>query len=77
MPHIDIKCFPINLSDEQKLALAADISDIIVHHLNTKEDSITVALNEVPEEQWKTVVWDSEIGPHLEILIKKPGYSME
>ena len=26
MPHVDIKCFPRELNDEQKAALAADIA---------------------------------------------------
>ncbi|MCC7763891.1 4-oxalocrotonate tautomerase, partial [Klebsiella pneumoniae] len=26
MPHVDIKCFPRELTDEQKTALAADIT---------------------------------------------------
>ena len=27
MPHVDIKCFPRDLNDEQKAALADDITD--------------------------------------------------
>lgn len=33
MPHVDIKCFPRDLTDEAKLALAADITDVIIRHL--------------------------------------------
>ena len=43
MPHIDIKCFPRELDEQQKAALA---------------------------------IWDAEIAPQMEALIKKPGYSM-
>ncbi len=75
MPHIDIKCFPRDLNDEQKSALAADITEVIIRHLQSKEQSISVALNEVEQEKWQQV-WDSEIAPHMEELIKKPGYSM-
>lgn len=75
MPHVDIKCFPRDLNDEQKAALAADITDVIIRHLNSKERSVSVALSEIPEEQWQGV-WDSEIKPQMEELIKKPGYSM-
>ncbi|EOT3415166.1 tautomerase family protein, partial [Escherichia coli] len=28
MPHIDIKCFPRELDEQQKAALAADITDV-------------------------------------------------
>jgi len=76
MPHVDIKCFPRDLNDEQKTALAADIAEVIIRHLNSKESSISVALNEVQEADWKAKVWDKDIGPKLDELIKKPGYSL-
>ncbi|EME8412860.1 TPA: tautomerase PptA [Klebsiella oxytoca] len=75
MPHIDIKCFPRDLNDEQKAALAADITEVVIRHLNSKERSVSVALNEIEESDWQQV-WDSEIAPQMEQLIKKPGYSM-
>ncbi|WEF26157.1 tautomerase PptA [Klebsiella aerogenes] len=75
MPHVDIKCFPRELSEEQKTALAADITDVLIRHLNTKDGSVSVALNQVPQSDWQQV-WDSEIAPQMEQLIKKPGYSM-
>lgn len=76
MPHVDIKCFPRDLNDEQNTALAADIAGVIIRHLNSKDSSISVALNQVDPEEWKAQVWDTEIGPKLDELIKKPGYSM-
>ena len=72
MPHIDIKCFPRDLNDEQKAALAADITEVVIRHLNSKERSVSVALNEIKESDWQQV-WDSEIAPQREQLIKKPG----
>ncbi|AIR01537.1 tautomerase PptA [Pluralibacter gergoviae] len=76
MPHIDIKCFPRELSDEQKRALAADVAQAIARHLGSKDRAISIALREVNEADWKTAVWDCEIAPQMETLIKKPGYSM-
>ncbi len=75
MPHIDIKCFPRDLNDEQKSALAADITEVIIRHLQSKERSVSIALNEVPEQEWQQI-WDGEIAPQMDQLIKKPGYSM-
>ncbi|MGS6402087.1 tautomerase family protein, partial [Enterobacter intestinihominis] len=49
MPHVYIKCFPRDLTDEKKTALAADIAETIVRHLNSKDRSISVALHEVQE----------------------------
>ena len=76
MPHIDIKCFPRELNDEQKAALAEDIAGVIIRHLNSKESSISVALNQVAPDDWKTQVWDTDIAPQMAQLIKKPGYDM-
>ncbi|MFK3659106.1 tautomerase PptA [Scandinavium sp. NPDC088450] len=76
MPHVDIKCFPRDLNDEQKDALAADIAAAITRHLGSKDGAISVALNQVQQDEWKTQVWDTEIAPNLDTLLKKPGYSM-
>ncbi|TDT59570.1 4-oxalocrotonate tautomerase [Enterobacter sp. AG5470] len=76
MPHVDIKCFPRELNDEQKAALAADIAGVIIRHLNSKESSISVALNQIAPDDWKTQVWDTDIAPQMAQLIKKPGYDM-
>ena len=75
MPHVDIKCFPREPNDEQKTALAADITEVLIRHLNSKESSVSVALQQVEPSDWQQV-WDSEIAPQMEQLIKKPGYSM-
>ncbi|HFK4063313.1 TPA: tautomerase PptA [Kluyvera ascorbata] len=75
MPHVDIKCFPRDLNDEQKTALAADMTEVLIRHLNSKEGAVSVALNQVQQSDWQQV-WDTEIAPHMDELIKKPGYSM-
>lgn len=75
MPHVDIKCFPRDLTEEQKTALAAEISEVLIRHLNTKDRAVSVALTEVPEQAWQQV-WDSDIAPQMATLIKKPGYSL-
>jgi 4-oxalocrotonate tautomerase len=75
MPHVDIKCFPRELSDDQKSALAADITEVLIRHLNSKDGAVSVALTLVEQSDWQKV-WDSEIAPQMAQLIKKPGYSM-
>ncbi|HED4143472.1 tautomerase PptA [Raoultella ornithinolytica] len=75
MPHVDIKCFPRELTDDHKSALAADITEVLIRHLNSKDGAVSVALNQVEQSDWQKV-WDSEIAPQMEQLIKKPGYSM-
>ena len=75
MPHVDIKCFPRELTDDQKSALAADITEVLIRHLNSKDGAVSVALNQVEQSDWQKVCY-SEIAPQMEQLIKKPGYSM-
>lgn len=36
MPHVDIKCFPRDLNDDQKSALASEITEVIVRHLKAR-----------------------------------------
>ncbi len=76
MPHVDIKSFPHDLNDEQKAALADDIAQVIIRHFNSKDSSVSVAYRQVQPDDWKVQVWDTQIGPHMDELIKKPGYSM-
>lgn len=76
MPHIEVKFFPRNLSDAQQQALADELTQVIVKHLQSKESSVSVALNEVQPAQWKGEVWDKEIAPFLDTLARKPGYEM-
>ena len=56
-------------------ALAADITEVLIRHLNSKESAVSVALTQVEPDAWQAV-WDSEIAPQMAQLIKKPGYSM-
>lgn len=60
MPHIDIKCFPRALDEQQKAALAADITDVIIRHLNSKDSSISIALQQIQPESWQAI-WDAEV----------------
>ncbi len=76
MPHITVKYFPRELTEEQKQALAEDLSDVVKKHFASKDASLSVALLPVEQERWKEDVYDTEIKPALETLAKKPGYSM-
>lgn len=74
MPHVDIKCFPRNLTEQQREALAEDITAALIKHLGSSDEAVSVALNIVQPDQWKSDVYDPIIKPHLAELIKKPGY---
>ena len=76
MPHITVKHFPRELTDEQKEALAADICDVLKKHFSSTDESLSVALTPIEKDRWKEEVYDKEIAPQLDTLAKKPGYSL-
>ncbi|KFF69293.1 tautomerase PptA [Pectobacterium brasiliense] len=75
MPHIDVKHFPRNLSEEEKKAVAEDLAAVLKKHFGSSDESLSVALNEIQPERWKDDVYDPFIKPQLDALPKKPGYS--
>ena len=44
--------------------------------LNTPAEFITIAYTEIPDDEWKEKVWDKEIEPNVENLLRKPEYDM-
>ena len=76
MPHVEIKCFP-GRTDEQKKKCADKIAYDIADILGCSISSVSVAVIDVPKEEWKEKVWDAEIIPNENHLYKKPGYTCE
>jgi len=76
MPHVEINCFP-GRSDEQKKACAEKIAYVIAETLGCKTSSVSVAIKEIAEDDWKESVWDKKIVPDRESLYKEPGYSCD
>ena len=76
MPHVEIKCFE-GRTDEQKKKCAELVSEVIAQTLGCKVSSVSVAIKDVPQEDWKAQVWDKNIVPDEQYLFKKPGYSCE
>ena len=76
MPHVEIKCFA-GRTDEQKKTCAERISEGIAETLGCRTSSVSVAIKDVAEEDWKREVWDKSIVPDSRYLYKKPGYTYE
>lgn len=76
MPHVEIKCFP-GRSDDQKKLCAEKISEIVAETLGCKLSSVSVAIKDVCESDWKCEVWDKSIKPEMESLFKVPDYSCD
>ena len=76
MPHIEIQCFS-GRTEEQKKQCAEKIADVVAETLGCKMSSVSVAITDVLEEEWKENVWNKHIAPELDNLYKKPGYTCE
>lgn len=75
MPHVSIKLWP-GRSEEDKKRLADTIVENLVDITGCSEDSVSVAIEDVPSGEWKEKVYEPEIRAREEFLYKKPGYSM-
>jgi len=73
MPHIIVKLWP-GKSENQKQRLADAITKDVMEILNYREESISVAMQEVKPQDWAVEVYRSEIQSNIEQLYKKPGY---
>lgn len=75
MPHVSVKMYP-GRSDKEKAELAEAIAQDVMDIIGSGRGSISVAIEDIPPQEWKTKVYDPEIiGKHDKLYIK-PGYSM-
>lgn len=76
MPHVEISCYP-GRSEEQKKECAARITEAIVQTMGCSATSVSIAIKEVPQDQWKAAIWDTHIAPEADSLYKKPEYTCD
>ncbi len=75
MPHIIVKLWP-GKSEQQKTRLAEAITKDVMNTLHYGEESVSVAFEEIPAQEWAEKVYKPDILNHPEKLYKKPGYTM-
>jgi 4-oxalocrotonate tautomerase len=75
MPHIIVKLWP-GKTEQQKTLLAERIVRDAMEILDSSEDSLSVAMEEIKSEDWAEQVYRPEIVPQMSKLYKKPGYKM-
>ena len=61
---------------QQKTRLAEEIVKDVMKVLNYGEESVSVAIEEVPAQDWSEKVYEPDIVNNSEKLYKKPGYTM-
>ena len=61
-------------SEKQKIRLAEEIVKDVMTVLHYGEESVSLAIEEVKQEDWKEKVYKPDIQDKWEKLYKKPGY---
>ena len=75
MPHVIVKLWP-GESEQQKQRLADQITRDVMDVLNYGEESVSVAIEEIPAADWADKVYKPEIIKGSKMLYKKPGYEL-
>ena len=75
MPHVIVKLWP-GKSEQQKQRVADEIAKDVMKVLNYGEESVSVAMEEIPANDWAEKVYKLEIIKNTKNLYKKPGYDL-
>ncbi len=73
MPHIIVKLYP-GRSEEQKIQLSNKIVKNVVKITECKETAVSVAFEEVNQDDWLETVYKPDIINGQGTLYQKPGY---
>ncbi len=74
MPHVIVKLWP-GRSEEQKKKLAEEVTKALMSTLNSREESISVAIEEVNSQDWNEQVYKPDILGKPQTIYKQPGNS--
>ena len=75
MPHVTVRVRTGTLEDKKRQLAEAIVEDV-VEIVGCGQESVSVAIEEVDPEDWKDEVYDPLIRGKMDIIYKKPGYSM-
>lgn len=73
MPHVIVKMVE-GRSEEQKQALAAEVTRALMSSLGSAEEAISVAIEDITADDWTDTVYVPEIQGRSGFMYKKPGY---
>lgn len=74
IPHVIVKLWP-GKSEKQKSRLSEGITRLLMTVLNYREESVSVAMEEVKPDQWMEKVYKPDILGKLQQIYKNPGYT--
>jgi 4-oxalocrotonate tautomerase len=75
MPHVIVKLWS-GKSEKQKTRLAEVITKDVIEILHYRDESVSVAMEEVKSQDWLEKVYKADIQNKWDTLYKKPGYDM-
>ncbi|MFE1508911.1 amino acid adenylation domain-containing protein [Streptomyces sp. NPDC058726] len=74
VPHVNIKHFPIALSDEQQSELVSAVTKAVTDAFGCDEGVVSIAVEAIDRELWNEEVYIPEIVNRRHILGKVPNY---
>lgn len=74
LPHVNIKHFPVALSEEQESELVAAVAKAVQSAFECDEGVISIALEPVDQDAWNEQVYVPELVERKELLRKTPNY---
>lgn len=77
MPHVNIKYFPMKLSDAQQSELITAVTAAVTNAFCCDEGVVSIAFEPIDQESWREKVYLPEIVNRRDILGKVPNYSFD
>ncbi|MFL6113403.1 MAG: amino acid adenylation domain-containing protein [Catenulispora sp.] len=74
MPHVNIKHFPVPLSDRQQSELVSAVTKAVTEAFGCDAGVVSIAFEPIAEEAWHEKVYIPEIVNRRDILSKVPDY---
>ncbi len=74
MPHVNIKLYPIEVTEEQQASLVTALTKALQDNLGCSVDAVSIALEAVEPADWKEKVYNPEIIGRRDLLLKLPNY---
>ena len=73
MPHIIVKMYK-GRTEEKKMEIANILAEALSEKGGIDRSAISVAIEDIPKENWKEQVYDKELTEENKNLYIKPGY---
>ncbi len=77
MPHLNIKYFAPQWSEEKKEALTQAFSAAVEEIIGCSKEVISIAMEPVAELDWKEKVYQGEIIDKKDFLTQEPHYNLD